>query len=194
MYQKMRNAFLEPVLWTNCLEWPQSGAWGEFIFWVNRPWPLVYNTVSRKLIFAHLLVHLNHRNITSGTGSCTLPVNFLPASTSDNVAKNNPPWDNPSLSSQHFCYHHFNSHEKPRTKRSFFALTRLANNIDYRFWLSKFLISDRQSHIHSYIVMIPQIHKTTVLCDGVKNVVCLILNFFQIMRNYYFRQKWLEGP
>jgi hypothetical protein len=39
-------------------------------------WPLVHNTVNIKPIIAHLLVHVNYWNITSGTGSYTLPVNF----------------------------------------------------------------------------------------------------------------------
>jgi hypothetical protein len=39
-------------------------------------WPLVHNTVFRKPIIAHLLVHEIHWNITSSTGIYTLPVNF----------------------------------------------------------------------------------------------------------------------
>ena len=72
----------------------QSGARREFISCKNitvgfhpkynaphkslcaHPWPLVYNTVSSKPMIVHLVVHSNHWNVTFGTESCTLLVNF----------------------------------------------------------------------------------------------------------------------
>jgi hypothetical protein len=92
---------------------------------------LVHNTVWRKPIIAHLMVHVNSRNITLGTGSYTLPVDIWPAGTSDNVAKKLTPWENPTLSSQlilfvirYHWYRYFNPHENLRTKRSPFAPLR----------------------------------------------------------------------
>jgi hypothetical protein len=42
----------------------------------SHPRHQVHNTPSRKPIVAHLLIHSNYLNTTSGTGSCTLPVIF----------------------------------------------------------------------------------------------------------------------
>jgi hypothetical protein len=82
-------------------------------------WPVLHNTVSRKSIIVHLMVHVNHWNITSGTGSYTLPVNFdLPVRHENSTPVENSFW----VSLFDFWYHFCNSHENPRTKGHFSLL------------------------------------------------------------------------
>jgi hypothetical protein len=84
---------------------------------------LVHNTFSRKPIIAHRLVHVNHWNITSGTGSYTLPVYFdqpvhpITLQLKTTLEKTL----RCQVSLFYFWYRYFNSRENPRTKRSLFA-------------------------------------------------------------------------
>ena len=88
-------------------------------------WPLVHNTVSRKQIIVRLLVHSNNWNITSGTRSCTLPVNFDHLVHSITLQKKRP-MEKPLRFrvSFFFWYRDFNSCENPWTKTFFWKILK----------------------------------------------------------------------